>query len=206
MLVRPFIAVLCRCKSIGVGESQATQNVFFSSHAPHLSPPPWVQQRASLLTERCTCIALHSWHNYICFAVWWVPMLLCPSIWIFAHQQQVTMWQLKRALFFLMDKSFWADVLQTSIILSILVCHGNSGLLSWKCHLAMSSVVSTTVVHEVFRLADTDLLVLGMGLFPPPCLWKVKKCISQLWYCSRCPGDCNCGWNDSLPLCPILAH
>lgn len=40
LLVTPLIAVLCRCKFIGVGESQATQNEFFSSPAPPCLSPP----------------------------------------------------------------------------------------------------------------------------------------------------------------------
>lgn len=37
----------------------------------------------SLLREQCSSIALHSWWNCICAALWWVLRLLCPQIWTF---------------------------------------------------------------------------------------------------------------------------
>lgn len=54
-------------------------------------------------------------------------------------------------------------------------------MLPRKCHLAMSSVVSKMVVQKVFHWAGIGLLESGMGLFPPPCLQKVKKFVSRLW-------------------------
>lgn len=80
-----------------------------------------------------------------------------------------------------MDKSFRADVLQTGIILSVLVCHGSSGLLARRCQLTVCSAVPSVAVHKVFHWAGTGLLESRTGLFPPPCLQQVKRFFSSLW-------------------------
>lgn len=122
---------------------------------------------SSLLTEQCSSIALHSWWNCIRAAVWWVLRLLGPRIWTFlivcTSPCGVSNW------IFLMDEGFWT----MSCSQNILVCWGNSELLK------MPPGNFFCGVHKVFCW-DIDLLELGMGLFPPPCLQKAKKFISKL--------------------------